>query len=830
MILKNKNGKTVETSSKGVYIKFVFIKYIVLLLVALLIAIGAYKASKILQTKGYNGLFDFLTTIGSNYVNGKKANAENISIEIKEKDIKKLEKNRAQALERGVIINYIDGDYVPATLEYKEKKLKIKLRLKGHMTDHLQDNKWSFRIKIQEDDSFMGMKRFSIQHPGTRGYIYEWIYHELMKREDIIALRYKFINVMVNGKDWGIYAVEENFDKELISNNTRKKGPIIRFNPDLYWADRYNEIKRFKPVAEYASYYSANAEAYREKDVLKDSTQYVYYLKALALMEGFRCKKIAADQVFDIPRLAKFHAIIDLVSGQHSIDWSDIKYYYNPVTARLEPVAYESFTVFPFESIAGNYKYTILDSNQNYEDLHTALFSNPVFFRAYVKALERISDPAYLNDFFRNTNAELKNNLAILYQEFPYKKFDPKDYYDNQLMIKKILDAPKSFHAYLNNVSKEQVCLQIGAIESLPVEIRSIKIGNVELYPAAPIILPAKQYNQYVLYKDYYFSIPSGISLKDVSERDIVVNYSLLGASFIKQEKVFLFPHTTSEFVSADLRNKQSNITDFSFLLIDEKQKTIHFKPGVHKILSDLIIPSGYRVIADEHVSLDLLNKSKIISYSAILFSGTEEEFITIQSSDYTGQGIELITAPGSVFKKVFFKNIMEVQDKQWERKGYITCYESKVEFNDCRFYDSKAKQVLNIIRSDFVIKDCLFQNVKEDALNIDFAKGKIINCVFENCEKAINATMSRIDLKSVYVNEAKGAAFYLKEGSQVTGGDVRIKKSLEAIHAQGFSDVNLNGVILTEVKKAHTVKKGATVNLNGEIIEADTDVNDALK
>ena len=34
-------------------------------------------------------------------------------------------------------------------------------------------------------------------HPGTRGYIYEWIYHQLMKQEDIIALRYKFINVTI---------------------------------------------------------------------------------------------------------------------------------------------------------------------------------------------------------------------------------------------------------------------------------------------------------------------------------------------------------------------------------------------------------------------------------------------------------------------------------------------------------------------------------------------------------------------------------------------------------------------------------------------------------
>ena len=166
-----------------------------------------------------------------------------------------------------------------------------------------------------------------------------------MKREDVIALRYKFINVSVNGKDWGIYAVEENFDNELLENNTRPVGPIIRFNPDLYWVDRYNELIASKPVAEYASYYSANVEAYGENQVLKDSIQFNYYLKAMALVEGIRSKKMSVDEVFDVERLSKMHAIIDLVGGQHSIDWSDIKYYYNPVTSKLEPVAYESFTV-----------------------------------------------------------------------------------------------------------------------------------------------------------------------------------------------------------------------------------------------------------------------------------------------------------------------------------------------------------------------------------------------------------------------------------------------------------------------------------------------------
>ncbi|MGQ0827753.1 MAG: CotH kinase family protein [Bacteroidota bacterium] len=547
-----RENDTIKTAFKNSFIgRYILTKRNLLFLLLIIIATVWYITSDKLKTKGYTGLLDFATTVSSNYWNGRNANPETISIEIKDKDIKELEKNRQQALERGVIINDLDGDYVPATLEYQNKKIKMKLRLKGHMTDHLQNNKWSFRIKIKDKDSFMGMKRFSIQHPGTRGYIYEWIYHELMKREDIIALRYKFINVSVNGKDWGIYAVEENFEEELIENNQRPKGPILRFNPDLYWADRYNELLGSQPVAEYASYYSANIEAYREDKILQDSTQRHHYLKAMALMEGARNKKIPVDQAFDIEQLAKLHAIIDLVGGQHSIDWSDIKYYYNPVTQLLEPVAYESFTNFPANKLSGTYKFTLPDSAENYTDWHNMLFSNVVFFKAYIQQLEKISEPEYLDTFFNESNKELKNNLSILNKEFPYKKFDKQNYYNNQIMIKKLMNAPKAFHAYLKNASKTHIQIQIGPIESLPSEIHSITFGNTTLKPTAPIILTSKQPGQHVSYKTYDF--PLSLTIWNDSLADmLLVNYSLLGASEMRTTKVFPFPHADHQFSTDD--------------------------------------------------------------------------------------------------------------------------------------------------------------------------------------------------------------------------------------------------------------------------------------
>lgn len=851
------SGNNLKNSFFG---KPIFTKRTLILFLFAAIFIFGYVASNFIKKKGYTGLWDFTTTITSNYVKGLKANPENISIEIKEKDFKKLEKNRKQALERGVIINDLDGDYISATIEYKEKKIDVKLRLKGHMTDHLQKDKWSFRVKVKDKDSFMGMKRFSLQHPGTRGYIYEWIYHQLMKREGIIALRYKFINVTVNGRDWGIYCLEENFDKELIENNNRKAGPIIRFNPNLYWVDRLNELEGEKPVAEYASYYSANVEAYREDKVLEDSTQKQYYLKAIALMEGFRNRKLLADDVFDIEKLAKFHAVIDLVGGQHSIDWSDIKYYYNPVSAKLEPVAYESFTVFPFRDISGNYKYVIPDSNEYYEDLHTALFSDPEFFKAYISNLERISESTYLDEYFKDVEKELNENLAILYKEFPYKKFDKQGYYQNQVMIKKILNTPKAIHAYFTDFSKGIITLQIGAIESLPVEVKSISIGKSLILPSKKIILPAKQMNTYVNYKNYSFFLPKPENWNDSLISSIKINYSILGSSVVQSEKVFPFPHTDTEFISTDLKNKQSNIKEFSFLVVDENTKSIFFKSGKQIISNDLIIPKGYKVFGNSDVSIDFINHAKIISYSALFLTGTEDEPFSIESSDSTFQGIEIINAGKSIFSFVTFKNLPKIHDEQWARSAAITFYESPVDFKNCSFYNSRAEDAVNIIRSKFSFKECLFQKMNNDAIDIDFSEGTVTNCVFERCdENALDITMGKVSVNSIYINRAGNKGLNIKAGTQFTGNGVQIKNANIAISAEDLSSIdlknvsisdseiglaayknkpgaghptiNISGLVLTHVNKKYLKEKKSTIIVNGiTISDEEQDVETIIK
>ncbi len=315
------------------------------------------------------------------------------------------------------------------------------------MTDHVEGRKWSFRVVAKKSGGFLGMQRFSLQHPGTRNYLTDWFFHQLMKGEGIIALRYGFCKVKLNDEDLGVYAYEEHFGPELLENNGRLPGPIVRFDPGLFWLHRTQGLDGAAKVADaYGAYQAASLDAFGSDELAKDPQQRLYFEQAIALMQDFRTGRLKASDVFDVDRTGKRLAMLDLVGGHHSMDWSDVKFYFDPVAQRLEPISYESFSAGRITELAGAYKAT--GAFKESDELHTALFKDPAIFAAYVRHLERFSRKDWLDSAFAALKGPLDTASATLYGEFPYKELDRSIYYANQQAIHKLLDLPKGAHVY----------------------------------------------------------------------------------------------------------------------------------------------------------------------------------------------------------------------------------------------------------------------------------------------------------------------------------------------------------------------------------------------
>jgi hypothetical protein len=226
--------------------------------------------------------------------------------------------------------------------------------------------------------------------------------------------------------------------------------------------------------------------------LVKDDKFRAQFEEAVALLDGFRRGELGASEVFDADRIARRHAILDLIGGHHSMDWSDVKFYYDPAARRVEPVAYESFSAFPLRTLAGSNKF--IGRNDPDMDLHERYFNDEVIFRAYVKHLERVSRKSWLDSTFAALKPALDSASATLYREFPYKELDRSIYYKNQQVIRKLLNGPKPFHAFLEDSVHHVARVTVLPIEGLPMEVYALVLPDgSKVRPMAGYVIPCRK-------------------------------------------------------------------------------------------------------------------------------------------------------------------------------------------------------------------------------------------------------------------------------------------------------------------------------------------------
>ncbi|MBX7093185.1 MAG: CotH kinase family protein [Flavobacteriales bacterium] len=759
--------------------------------------VGGFFANRWVKSKGYSNLWEFITTTSSNYAGSFKAQYETLSITIDEADFKKLEQQRERSLERGVMVNEEDS-YVDALLEHNGTPIRAELRLKGHMLDHLQEKKWSFRVKTKKGDAFLGMKRFSLQHPGTRNYIYEWIFHTMMEHEDIMALRYMFLHVNVNGENWGVYALEEHFGQELVENNERLKGPIIRYNPELYWVYRLNELNKINITEEYAQMQSSYFEPYDTKNTLKDSSLRKLFVNAMERLEGFRRGDLTTSEVFDIEKLARFHAIIDLVGGHHSLDWSDVKYYYNSQTQLLEPVSYESFSVRKTNQLAGSYRFT--GKKEYINDHHNALFNDTAFFAAYIRALDRIATKEWLDQFLTSVDPVLKSHLAILNAEFPFKKYDPNLYYNNAKSISAILKSPKGFYAHLEKIKDDSLEFSIGGIESLPSVIYALKIDSLRIPLAQPMVVPSKTPDDYVNYKKIKIGRPAGLAITE--KTDFVFEYSLPGRTERKEEKSFTYSAYSYSKAEDAYLNQPANLSEFPFMVVEESSKTIHVVPGHHTLDRDMIIPSGYTVVILAQTSFNLKDKAKIISHSSIDANGEEGNPIVFSSEDGTGMGIILLETSGeNHFNFVHFKKLSRPKKGDFSHDAVFNVYGSSVEMKNCLVEECKGAG-LSFVRCNARLQNVYVYDCSSDGIRFFFGNAALNKITVKKCgDNGIVLNNAIVRAEELKISKTEDELLKIEDYSTLRSNTLDLSEGPLGINLSNSSVLNVEKLNLSQLK-----------------------------
>lgn len=818
---------------------------LILLILAVLIIAGWFAASALLQKRGYSGTGEFIGQVFGNYPKSLDSRPLKLSLDIEPEYYEKLQNVVDRSRERGVILPE-GNDYVPARISSNGSQFKAKVRIKGKLTDHIEGDKWSFRILARKGGAFNNMQRFSIQHPGTRNYLYEWLYHRMMGREGVIALRYGFVDVELNQEPLGIYAYEEHFGQELLENNNRVPGPIFRFDPGLYWIRRLHEMDGLRFREAYADHHAALIDAYDSGNIFSSEKKTAEFREALVLMNALRSGQLKASDVFDEGKIGLRHAVIDLIGGHHSMDWSDVKFYYDPVAKQVEPVAYESFSVRPLKQLAGSFRYS--GKERSRLELHDIYFNDELVFRNYISQLERLSSVDYLDGLFNDLSTEIDSVSAILFKEFPYKPLDKELYYKNAAVIRATLDLPKGFHAFISKDGMDHPTIQMVPVADLPVEIHGFDYKGALIALDTSLIIPARKQGHLGEIKSYRLNIADSVFS---DHKNIRVVWSILGGSKKKKTDVLPLDYPShveiSGFNSFSASGDLSGVSDFYL----EEDGHVYLEGEQGMLNKDVTVHIGQSMVLRAGQQLKLSPGVTLRINGSMDWEGTTESPVKVQLGENSS-----IVVFGKNGKKAM-NNIRLVQDQSGTSRmtPMVSVVRSNLKLTNVSLNGSLTSEPLVVANSEIKgshvsisngvdllrayysrieLTASTISNASDDGLVIHGGIVSIGNSEFANINGdglklniQATATLTETTFKQcqIGIRLRNGSDLTLKQSSMknceigVTAGGQNM------IH--GSNSVTMSGVEFIDVKESVSQSKGSKVSIDGRnsklIKEGDT-------
>jgi len=371
------------------------------------------------------GIISNNLSILPNYISGLQSDPDVIYIDIKSLNIQRLSflRNKALSNKDGVIQEEYKNESVKTKLTYKGKTYKAELSLTGQNMDHINNShKWSFRVNLKGEGRIDGIKKFTLLVPHTRGkdVLSEFIGHKLMKYVGLTSPRYNYKRVILNGKNYGIYAFEEHLDKITLESNSLREGIIIKATP--------NSFKVFKEER-----MISNELFFKQLTYLKN--QWNLFLRG----------DIQTKSLFNINKLANYYAISDIINGQHTHYLGNEIFYLNPMTLLLEPIGREWDAPYlddkDYKIFLNNI--SVISGDANSKKFQELIFQDEEFISLYLSSLNLFTNNSFINNFMKENIETIKGAKNILYAEYPYLDADENILYRQVDAIRKELSKVK---------------------------------------------------------------------------------------------------------------------------------------------------------------------------------------------------------------------------------------------------------------------------------------------------------------------------------------------------------------------------------------------------
>jgi hypothetical protein len=724
------------------------------------------------------------------FIQGALSDPKRVELDIAELDYQRLAYEREVALQQGLWLPS-EEDYVPVTIRYDNRTLHGKARLKGDWPDHWYAEKWSLRFKLDGDDHLEHMREFALQAPRTRNYMAEWIFQQALLREGLSGLSYGFVDVTINGKPMGTYAIEEAFDEGITWYNRQPPGPLLRFTDTEYFETfamtGYDMPDPHTTAALDAFGGNATKAGYSENETLA----------ALRLLEQWRSGEISTGDAFDLDRTARYFALSDLLGNRHGDFYHNMRFYYNPIRARLEPVGHDPNAGEVIEEIRG-------ETTDPYMRL---FFDDPALTDRYLAELERISADGYLEALFAELEPGLQANVSIIYRDQPFYFLDRRPYFANRDLIRSTLHPYRAITAYVNGTPPAGPVVDLGASQPVPVEVTAVLAGGARAVPnGGPVRLPGKVLNEPVQYRTVAFTLPAGAAWN--ASTPLEVECRVVGATDLRLESVVSTPRLPGAAEAGALLRLPANTGSLPFAVTDDARRTVSLRPGHHLLVEPLVVPEGYTLRCGPNTSLDLVRNASIVARGPLVWAGTEDSPITVGSSDGTGGGVIVLDARNlSTLVDVRFGPLASTGAVR-EPRAAVTFLESPATLVRVSMNGDRSAPLLRLVRSPFNVSGSVFAGGSAPAVSVEYSTGAIRDTLIAN-GSGLRVAGSVVELERARFEEIPGTAVLVERVSTLSGAGVTCTAAGTALASESGSTAAVDGLTVRDADVAVRAARG---------------------
>ena len=301
----------------------------------------------------------------------QRAKLPTLYLNIEFKDTQRLRADR-QGIELTGVHIPTPNDVVTATVRLGDDTIPVQISLPEGEYPGTQASQWAFEITTQDKRGVLGWQHLLLYDAASHQAFSQWGLSQSLRREGILAAPVQAVSVVLNGDALGLYGAWGAPGPDLSADG------LVYFDPTLYWQDLQRQRGSGPaPLSVRLSDCQVTTIAMLNVPVTGASAS---DQAAIQSLHDLQLGQRTPSDVLDVEQMGTLLALGTLWQGAPINDWAHLAFHMNPTTGRLEPVGLADLISSPGDGVLR----------------WPACFDDPILQSAYIRAMERMSRPEYL--------------------------------------------------------------------------------------------------------------------------------------------------------------------------------------------------------------------------------------------------------------------------------------------------------------------------------------------------------------------------------------------------------------------------------------------------